>query len=181
MIGYRFYGRNIRPYLADPQKKPYTILGMTLFSLIVFGSFAIRPSLATISRLTSEVKRANEANATLDQKINNLSQAQVNYQLALKDLKLVDQALPKDMSVPSILQTLALAAGRNNITLNETEFDSPSFTVIITGDLAGIKNFITELENGVRQIDVLAVKITQGGKDLKQLVAEIELETYFYE
>lgn len=181
MIGYKFYGRNVRPYLADAEKKPYTILGMTLFSLIVFGAFAIRPSIATISQLSREVKKAREATATLDQKINNLSQAQVNYQLALKDLKLVDQALPKDMAIPTILETLALAAGRNNITLNETEFNPPSFAVTITGNLESIKNFITEIENGIRQVDVGQVKITQGGKDLKQLVAKIELETHFYE
>ena len=190
MIGYRFYGRNIRPYLADPQKKPYTILGMTLFSLIVFGAFAIRPSITTISRLSREVKRANEAKTILDQKINDLSQAQVNYQLALKDLKLVEKALPKEPSVPSILETLALAAGRNNTTLNETKFEevesngflkSLPFTVIITGNLEGVKNFITELENGFRQVDVGRVKIAQGGKDLGQLVAEIEFETHFYE
>lgn len=179
VIGYKFYGRNIRPYLDDSKKKPYTILGMTLFSLVVFGSFAIRPSIATISRLTREVKRAREAKTTLDQKINDLSQAQVNYQLALKDLELVDRALPKDMSVPAILETLALAAGRNNVTLNETEFQPPSFIVTVTGGLDGIKNFITELETGVRQVDVGRVKMVQGGKDLKQLVAEIEFETHF--
>ena len=190
MIGYKFYGRNIRPYLTDSKKKPYTILGMTLFSLIVFGAFAIRPSIATISRLTREVKRAREAKTALDQKINDLSQAQINYQLALKDLKLVDKALPKEPSVPAILKTLALAAGRNNTTLNKTKFEkvkgtnflkSLPFAVTITGDLTGIKNFITELETGIRQIDVGRVKIAQGGKDVGQLVAEIEFETYFYE
>ncbi len=190
MIGYKFYGRNIRPYLADSEKKPYTVLGMTLFSLVVFGTFAIRPSLATISRLSREVKKANEAKTALDQKINNLSQAQVNYQLALKDLKFVEEALPKEPSVPSILETLALAAGRNNTTLNATRFERVEnngllralpFTVVIAGNLDGIKNFITELETGVRQMDVGQVKITQGGKDLGQVVAEIEVETHFIE
>ena len=181
IIGYKFYGRNIRPYLTSPEKKRYTILGMTLFSLVVFGAFAIRPSLFTISRLNREVKKAREAKTILDQKINDLSQAQINYQLALKDLELVDEALPRDMSIPAILETLALAAGRNNVTLNETKFHSPSFTVTITGNLTGIKQFITELENGVRQMDIGRVKINQGGKNLEQLVAEIEFVVYFFE
>ncbi len=190
VIGYKFYGRNIRPYLEDSRKKSHTILGMTLFSLVVFGAFAIRPSLFTISRPNREVKKAREAKTFLDQKINDLSQAQVNYQLALKDLELVGKALPKEPSVPAILETLALAAGRNNITLNETEFGEIEssnllknlpFTVTVTGSLTGIKKFITELENGTRQMNVERVKMVLGGKDLKQLVAEIEFETYFYE
>ena len=188
IVGYKFYGRNIRPYLHAPEKKAYTILGMTLFSLVVFGAFAIRPSLFTISKLNREVKKAQEAEQILDQKIDDLSQAQVNYQLALKDLKLVEKALPKEPSVPAILETLALAAGRNNIMLNETRFGeiesngflkSLPFTVVVTGNSDSLKNFMTELENGVRQVDIGKVKITQGGKDLKQLVAEMELETHF--
>ena len=186
IVGYRFYGRNIRPYLADPKKKSYTILGMTLFSLIVFGAFAIRPSLFTISQLNREVKKAREAKIILDQKIKNLSQAQVNYQLALNGLELVDKALPGDASVPAILETLALAAGRNNISLEETKFgeieskaglETLPFTVRAVGELKNIQNFIAELENGVRQMNVQQVKMSQGGEELEQLVAEIELVT----
>ena len=190
IIGYKFYGRNIRPYLTSPEKKRYTILGMTLFSLVVFGAFAIRPSLFTISRLNREVKKAREAKTILDQKINDLSQAQVNYQLALNNLELVDKALPKDASVPAILETLALAAGRNNISLEETEFgeiegkaglETLPFTVRAVGELKNIQNFIAELENGVRQMDVQKVKMNRGGDNLEHLIAEIELVTFFYE
>ncbi len=190
IIGYRFYGRNIRPYLEDSRKKSRTILGMTLFSLVVFGVFAIRPSIFTISRLNSEVRRAREAKIFLDQKINNLSQAQVNYQLALNNLELVDKALPRDASVPAILETLALAAGRNNVSLEETKFGeiedkaglgTLSLTVRAVGELKNIQNFIAELENGVRQMDVQQVKMDSGGGKLEQLIAEVELVTHYHE
>lgn len=190
IIGYRFYGRNIRPYLEDSRKKSRTILGMTLFSLVVFGAFAIRPSLFTISRLNREVKKAREAKIFLDQKINNLSQAQVNYQLALNNLELVDKALPRDASVPAILETLALAAGRNNISLEEAKFgevggkaglDTLSLTVRAVGELKNIQDFIAELENGVRQMDVQQVKMDSGGGKLEQLIAEVELVAHYHE
>ena len=188
IIGYKFYGRNISPYLEDSRKKSRTILGMTLLSLVVFGAFAIRPSLSTISRLRQEVKKAREAKIILDQKVKDLSQAQINYQLALEDIKLVDEALPQDASVPAILETLALAAGRNNISLEETKFgeiegkvglETLPFTVRAVGELKNIQNFIAELENGIRQIDVQQVKMNRGGEDLEQLVSEIELVTHF--
>lgn len=190
IVGYKFYGRNIRPYLYAPEKKSYTILGMTLFSLIVFGAFAIRPSLVTISRLRQEAKKAREAKIILDQKIQDLSQAQINYQLALEDLELVNKALPKDASVPAILETLAIAAGRNKIVLEKTEFGAVvgetglknlPLTVTVAGDLANIEKFIAELENGIRQMDVQQVKMNRGGEELEQLVAEINLVVYFYE
>ena len=189
VIGYKFYGRNIRPYFYAPEKKSHTILGMTLFSLIIFGAFAIRPSISTISRLNSEVKKAREAKQLLDQKIKDLSQAQINYQLALEDIKLVDEALPQDASVPAILETLAIVAGRNNVILEETRFGTIegdnlktlALTVTVAGDLTKIEKFISELENGIRQMDVQQVKMNRGGEELENLIAEIELVVHYYE
>ena len=190
IVGYKFYGRRVRPYLEESKKKSQTILGMTLFSLVVFGAFAIRPSLAIISQLRQEVKEAREAKEILDQKINDLSQAQVNYQLALEDIGLVDRALPKESAVPTILETLSLAAGGNNISLEETTFNKVEeeddlktlpLTIRAVGELENIEKFISELEEGIRQMDVQKVRMNQGGEELEQLVAEIELVTYFYE
>ncbi len=190
IIGYKFYGRNIRPYLEESEKKSRTILGMTLFSLIVFGAFAIRPSLVTISQLRQEVKKAREAKTFLDQKIDRLSQAQVNYQIALEDVKLVDRALPPEPSVPAILETLSLAAGKNSVSLEKTTFEKVleetglktlPFTVRVVGELENINKFITELEKGIRQMDVQKVKMSRSGENLEHLVAEIELVTHYYE
>ncbi len=189
IVGYKFYGRSVRPYFQAPEKKSNTILGMTLFSLIIFGAFAIRPSLTTISRLRQEVKKAREAEVLLDEKINKLSQAQVNYQLASKNVELVNRALPKSAAVPEILENLALAAGRHNIALNETKFgavegDDPKIiplTITVTGNLANLEKFIIELEEGVRQMDVQRVKMSRGSESLENLTAEIGLVTYYYE
>ena len=190
MIGYRYYHRRIRPYLDVPERKQYTILGMTLFSLVVFGAFAIRPSLYTIFRLNQEVREGRRAQEKLEQKINDLSQAQINYQLVAKDLELIDHALPKEAAVPQILESLALAAGRNSVVLSRTEFEEIEedtalaakvlpFTVEARGNFADIEKFIEELEDGIRQIDVGRVKITQGGEKLEFLIAEIEMKTFF--
>ncbi len=189
IVGYKFYGRNIRPYLQTPEKKSRTILGLTLFSLVVFGAFAIRPSLTTISRLRQEVKKAREAKEILNQKINDLSQAQVNYQLALDNMGLIRQALPESAAVPAVLEDLALAAGRHNIALNETKFGAVEgdnlktlpLTVTVEGSFVNVEKFIAELEEGVRQMDVRRVKMDRSGENLEYLVAEIELVTYFFE
>ena len=190
VIGYKFYGRNIRPYFHAPEKKSHTILGMTLLSLIIFGAFAIRPSLTTISRLNSETKRAREAKTFLDQKINDLSQAQVNHQLALEDLKLIDQALPKEAAVPSILETLALVAGRNNLVLEETKIGETEdrvshkklfLTIKVAGEFEEVQKLIAELENGIRQMDVQQIKMNRGGEELEHLITEIELVVHFHE
>ena len=37
------------------EKKVYTILGLTLLSLIVFGTFAIKPTLATVTELRRKI------------------------------------------------------------------------------------------------------------------------------
>lgn len=190
MIGYKYYHRRIRPYLYAPQKKPYTFLGMTLFSLVVFGALAIRPSLATVFRLTQEVKEARAASETLEQKINDLSQAQINYQLFRKDRLLVEEALPAEAAVPYLLERLALIAGRHNILLRETKFEAVAedaelgvktlpFTVEVEGALLDIEKFVAELEEGVRQIDFEKVEIRESDLEEGPTLAKVELRTYY--
>lgn len=190
MIGYKYYHRRIRPYFYAPQKKPYTFLGMTLFSLVVFGALAIRPSLAVVSGLTQEVKEARTAAEILEQKINDLSQAQINYQLTKKDLLLIEEALPTEATVPYLLERLALVAGRHNILLRHTRFEAAAadaglgvktlpFTVEVEGSLLDIEKFVAELEEGVRQIDFEKVEIGEGDPEGGFIIAEVELRTYY--
>jgi Tfp pilus assembly protein PilO len=194
MIGYRYYHRKVRAYLADPTKKPRTILGMTLFSLIFLGAFAIRPSLVVISQLLQELKEAREASQILEKKLSDLSQAQINLKIYDDKLQLVDQALPKEPEVPQIINALADSAGRHNVILQETVFSDTEemadprvkvipFSVRASGSLLGIKDFIIELENGARQMDFAKVKISEGApRDLRgETVAEIELKAFFAE
>jgi len=146
--------------------------------------------LATISRLRQEVKKAREAETLLDQKLQDLSQAQVNYQLALEDIKLIDHSLPPEPAVPSILERLSLTAGRNNISLEETKIGkvegegclkSLPLTIRVLGEIEDLKKFISELEGGVRQMDIKKVKMNRSGDNLENLVAEVELITWFFE
>lgn len=187
---YKYYHRKVRPYLVDPKKKPRTILGMTLFSLIVLGAFAIRPSLVVITGLTQELEEAREASLILEKKLNDLSQAQINLRLYQKQLQLVDQALPTEPEVPQIINALADSAGRHNVILQETIFADLEdfgdgtvnvipFSVRVSGSLMGINNFITDLEKGIRQVDFTMVKISEGSLEGGRTVAEVDLRAFF--
>lgn len=184
MIGYRYYHQNIRPYLYDTEKKKYSLLGLTLFSLVFFGAFAIRPSLVTIFGVLEQVDKARSAEKILEQKIKDLSQAQIIYQALGQDLLLVEEALPPDPGVPAILKRLALIGGRFNVSVVKTEFSEPEgnfvpFTVILSGQFNDVEKAISALESGVRQMDVKKVKITQGGVDLESLVVSLDLVAYY--
>lgn len=184
MIGYRYYHQNIRPYLYETEKKKYSLLGFTLFSLVFFGAFAVRPSLVTISELLEQIERAREAEIILEQKIKDLSQAQITYQSLGKDLELTEEALPVEASVPDILQRLALIGGRYNVDVLKTSFGDPEgdivpFTVTLSGQFRDVERSITAMESGVRQMNIKKIKITQGGKELENLVVALDLVAYF--
>lgn len=184
MIGYRYYHQNIRPYLYEAEKKKYSLLGFTLFSLAFFGAFAVRPSLVTISELLEQIERAREAEIILEQKIKDLSQAQITYQSLGKDLELTEEALPVEASVPDILQRLALIGGRYNVDVLKTSFGDPEgdivpFTVTLSGQFRDVERSITAMESGVRQMNIKKIKITQGGKELENLVVALDLVAYF--
>lgn len=189
MIGYRYYHQNIRPYLYDTEKKKYSLLGFTLFSLVFFGAFAIRPSLVTIFGLWGELEKAREAEAILEQKIKDLSQSQILYQSLGKDLILVEEALPHSAQVPAVLQRLALVGGRFNVSVLNAKFEPIEigsgglrflpFSVTLSGQFKDLKQAITALESGVRQLNIKKVKITQGGKERQNLVVTLDLTAYF--
>jgi Tfp pilus assembly protein PilO len=105
----------------------------------------------------------------------------------LKDIDLVSQSLPREESVPAILEMLSLAAGRNNVGLEGATFGSVEgegelkkliLTIGVVGDFASSRNFIAELESGVRQMDVRDVGMVRSEGNL---VSEIKLVAYFYE
>ena len=39
MLGYYYYASKIRPYLTEPQRASYTLLGFTALVLFLFGFF----------------------------------------------------------------------------------------------------------------------------------------------
>ncbi|MCG2685934.1 type 4a pilus biogenesis protein PilO [Candidatus Parcubacteria bacterium] len=188
MRGYK-YLRSIRPYLTQPEKKVYTIVGMTLLSLLIFIPLAIRPTLITLSRLLKEIEDGQTALAQLDTKIAALSQAQTNYRQLEPDRNLLKSALPDAPTVDELLEDLALTAGRHRLSLEsfQTKKAAPTlnFVIELKGTFENFKKALGEIETNPRLLKVTQVTIAQSSlsdqiKEDSPVLITIELEGYTY-
>lgn len=184
------YRRRVWPYLRDPRKKAYTLMGITLVALSIFGAFAIRPSLSTIFSLRKEVQDLRNVDALLDDKISNLSLAQSRYKTIKKDLYLLDVALPENPEVPTLLQVLNSFSGRSGVTISDMQFDPAGTStqklqtkkakIAFTGTYPQVLKFLELLENSLYQINVLDLSVTLRSKlGPSYLDVKLDLETYY--
>lgn len=191
MIDY-FYYRQIQPYFREPKKKAYTMLGLTLLSLSIFGSLAIRPSLVTIVRLNKQREEINAANEQVERKIQALYQVQDQYKKAKKDLYLLDMALPANKDTPRLLEKLTLLSGKAHVTIKSIRFlnsvetvKSPELQALpldihLSGNFPEIREFLRLLENSLRQIDVKHIDFFGGGGGKATAIeARLQLDVYF--
>jgi len=157
-------------FLGPKQKRVYTMLGLSLFALSVFGAFAIRPTLATVAELNRKIKDQRAARDKLDKKIKDLSKAQVQLTKMKADIVLAEKALPKEKDLPTLLETLQLIAERNNLRLrhlgsgpsNNVSVTLPNQTLAVKslplslqleGSFPNFLGFLTEAENTLRQLN----------------------------
>src|SRR3989344_2584626 len=78
---YRKYLQNIVVlYQSRQDIQIFTEMLLSLGTIIIFGLFAIKPTLVTIAELITEQRAKNETIAIMDQKINNLVEAQTLFE-----------------------------------------------------------------------------------------------------
>jgi len=165
-INYRHFSRYytaIEPFLAQPKVRAYTMAILSFFTLSFFGYFAIRPTLITISNLKKQIVDASYVDKKLEEKINALSEAQIQYESIKPDLEIVQAALPQETKFSPFIKTLERIASESGTNLTSLSFPavdlSPleatdaareipiEFSLQILGDYSGITNFIKTLTN----------------------------------
>lgn len=150
------------PDIKSEKTQIYTTLIFTFVALIVFGIFAINPTLTTITQLHTELAERKYVEQQLSQKITNLGSLQDQYSKFGTDLDYITRAVPKNPDTTSItgqLQALGEQAGIQITTLQiNTAQLSPSkkpaemlkshpisFVVTGTGTFTQIDRFLREL------------------------------------
>ena len=149
-----------------------TTLILTLAIICVFAFFAIKPTLITITKLNKELKEKQEVNKILEKKINNLNKAQIAYAQVIDYLSLVDKALPEKVDFNQAASQINFLTFSNNLVLLSasfgkfdlvasspeiTEVNALDFNISVYGSYADIKNFLQELENIDRVVQIESV------------------------
>lgn len=187
MKNYLYFGK-WREFSED-QKKSYTVLGLSLFSLVVFGAFAIRPSLATVLSLTKSVDEGEKMNLAFEEKIANLSLLEQNINHSSEDVPLVFRSLPESSEVASFLEALSLYGGKIGVGVErinvlteknlENGIKGVPVSLRLTGAYPGLLETLTWMETSLREKRITEIIFRQGigeGEDEKAAPMTLDLE-----
>jgi Tfp pilus assembly protein PilO len=143
------------PALRQERTQTFLIIVLTFSSLIIFGLFAINPTIATIIQLRKQLADNKLVQNKLQEKITNLSTLQGKYTELQPDLSLVLAAAPDSHQFPEFIGKVQSLAGKNNVNIvaiqsnpiiltsnSSPKASSVSFSFTAQGNRENILNFI---------------------------------------
>lgn len=160
-------------YQTRPDIKAYLELLLSIFTIILFAIFAIRPTLVTVGTLLTEINAKKETLAQLTEKANNLATAQNLLQQQRPNIDLLNKAIPTSAEPESYVRQIEGIAQKDNVAITSTKTGeiplvtlqketkpSSSFEITITAKSASYKeisDFASDIENLLRPASLQTV------------------------
>lgn len=167
----------------------YFEVALTLFVVVFFLIFAVRPAVTTISGLVGEIKNKEAVSLKMKKKINAIIAAQEEYSKVQERILAIDDCLPVRPAVADGLAQLfglgqsagLTLAGVNasGFVLGEQGYQEPGrqvdnsslkegqFSISFRGDYQNLRNLLTDLASIRRQMGVKNYQIISPDKDDK--------------
>ncbi|MDO8498706.1 MAG: type 4a pilus biogenesis protein PilO [bacterium] len=175
---YSRYYTYIKPVITNPTVKSAAPYIFSIITITIFTIFVIRPTIATILELQKNIEESRKTLQALDKKTQDLTQAKQNLENMDPEIWAgIENALPQQTSVPSLIANLQTAAGgqasasalqiqpltifdnktpKTHSTLGEVDF---SFN--IQGSYPELLVTLNNLQNSPRLLSIRAVSITK--------------------
>jgi len=183
-------------FVATPQRKSYTILGVSIITFALLMWLAVRPTIITIIEINKKIGEFKETAQELDIKYQNLLRLTDQYEKPLAEggyREAIDffqkYVLPNKDSVLTLIGNInkyseQAAINLKSITQEESKEEGNikylTFKLSIEGSLENIKRFIKMLEDFPRPLSLESINISVNEKDKTVYTADITFVTYTY-
>ena len=189
--------RTIQTYNQRSDLKAYLELFLSLAAIIIFGLFAIRPTLINIGKLLTEIKAKEDIVNTMSEKIENLKAAQQIYNQNKGEVDIAKLAILDEPSPQTLIRQIEAASMDSSVFLTNlsisgvdllgvtnaqvtpetaqklTDENILTFSLTVTGDFDPLLTFLKEVENLRRPIKLnevaLGKVISSQGESVLQL------------
>lgn len=180
--------------LKNKRTVQFTYLVLTIIALIIFGLFAINPTLSTITKLQKELDDNRYVDDQLGRKIQNLTSLQGSYATIQDDLPAIESSIPKNPQAPILIAQIQSVAKDESITLLSTQVfpvgltpnatknpTDGTFTFIILGQgiNQNISAFIDKISKIQRVISFDQITLTKKADSSELLQISIRGSAYF--
>lgn len=173
---YRHYFHNLWAIYQKPTVKVSSALLLTLFTIIFFAAFAIRPTLVTVAELVKKIEDQRQVLNEMKKKSAALASAQQEYMAVQAKLPLLNAAIPSGEEIPELIRIFEGTAAFHQLVLESftvgdityASADTPhppgqqtrTITLTVTGDYATIDSFIKDLQRLPRLATLESVTFT---------------------
>lgn len=193
-LRYRHYFARPVALYKKKKTKVYTSIILSVLTIAFFGFFAIKPTLTTIGGLLKEIKDKKEVVTQMDKKIASLAQAQENYFQIEDKLYLIEQSLPQEPQLPTLIKQIESLARLSSVNLEsvkigktnlqgeteETAVQETDLNLAVTGDYQKLKQFLNSLDTlrRVILIEDFAFKLPKT-KESSVLILSVNAKAYY--
>ncbi len=181
MVGYYYYLTKIRPYFTQSERADYSLLTLTLITILIFGVLGLRPLISSTASAYAQLQQGKEYEAVLTEKILAVNQAATNFFSASNEIEQLSGIVPEGPSQPQVIQELDRDAGTAATILKSISFHpqeekqtgavgSYIFDLFATGTEGQLLPFLKELEKGqLLELQSLqtSLRFEQGGATLE--------------
>lgn len=180
--------------LEKEKAQQYASVILTFSALSIFGIFAINPTLSTIAQLHRQLEDTKAVDLKLQEKLNNLSSLQQQYQTLQPDLAYIQTALPETASVTLFTAKIQSLAATSDVAINglstgDTLLTSTSSaknvpeSITFSVDIAGNREKVNEFLLGLSRLDRISTlevfSVSTNSEKEKETVLSIRGKTYF--
>lgn len=197
------FWKNYEYYKKREDLRSYIELVLSLLAIIIFSTFAIKPTAIAIISLNKEIRSKQETIQKMDAKISNLQKTQQLIQQEQDRIKLLDKAIPLKPEAESFIHELAGIATLNNVNIasinienltiigqtqqkKNSSFKVPeginmiTFSSSFSGEFGNLNEFINKLENFIRPLTFEQLSITKS-KEENELNLNITINVPYYQ
>lgn len=188
------YYTYIKPLLRNPYIKNYSGTAFSIITIIIFGFFAIRPTIGVIIGLEKSITEQKSILSSLSQKSQALEVGRNNLQsLDPKTVTKMNSLLPANTDLAPLIQYLNALANQSRASISALQFQPVPITadnttnsidtqpVDLTFNLSGtypqFEYIVSNLTRGPRLLDIQNLNITQTNDDT--LILSVNARAYF--
>jgi Tfp pilus assembly protein PilO len=182
-----FFTRIINQYRKRPDMKMYLELFLSIMTVTVFATFALRPTILTITQLAKDIQTKEETVRIMDTKINNLARAENTFNQNIALSSLVKSSVPVQPSPEGFVRLIEGLAQKQTVRIQGVSIgevtlvgevqkskkseiqvlpenaEGLDFSISVSGVYSSILGFLSDLEKLRRpvKIDNLSINSSQ--------------------
>lgn len=173
---YRHYYHRLWQYYQKPATRVSTALLLTIFTIIFFAAFAIRPTLVTVAELLRKINDQEQVLDKMKQKSAALATAQQEYMAAQDRLDKLALALPSNEALPALITYIEASAAYHQLAYDTVSYGDVDFlppgqpkpsgansrdiSLSVAGSYEAINNFLTDIVRIPRFVTVTSATLS---------------------